>query len=283
MLVGIGGEWEKYRTHIDGRIHIYDVQTSEELSLIEQLSAEFHTGISGKAYFLDDQTIAVQENIWHLPLVPIMNPANISTRYYAAAYVNTFVLSPDRRRMAVAYVYNNNFVLLYDLSNDAEPIKIVGHRGGVSTLNFSNQGEWLATAGFDKWVSIWKASNGSIVRSVDVQTYASSILFSPDDSLVILGTWDGYIIVLSMNDYSIVQKWQARWGTVTSLAFTPDGSMLISGSSDGTVRFWQMPEATSLRSLEGYSSISSMAISPDGRSLVFGTTDGVVEVWGVAR
>ncbi|MFN0216592.1 MAG: WD40 repeat domain-containing protein [Saprospiraceae bacterium] len=68
--------------------------------------------------------------------------------------------------------------------------------------------------------------------------------------------------------------------SVQSVAFSPDGKLLASASEDGTVKLWQLPEATLVKTLaEHFDSIESVAFSSDGKMLVLASGDELISLW----
>ena len=51
----------------------------------------------------------------------------------------------------------------------------------------------------------------------------------------------------------------------------------------GSVRFWQVPDSTLLRTLTGHTSVvTACAISPDGQVLATGSNDTTIRLWDMA-
>jgi WD40 repeat protein len=66
----------------------------------------------------------------------------------------------------------------------------------------------------------------------------SSLVFSPDSRLMIIGQSDGRILLVDVETFDIVTTLEGHRGSVDHLVFSPNGRYLISGSADGTVRVW---------------------------------------------
>jgi eukaryotic-like serine/threonine-protein kinase len=170
-------------------------------------------------------------------------------------------------------------------------LRTVHAHGGqpVSALAFSPDGEWLASASFDRTVKLSNSRTGEIRHSFDLHTgNVECVAFSSNGRRL-----------ASAGEDKTVRVWDAttgremlglrghadRCGCVT---FSPDGRRLASSSSDGTIRIW---DATPLRPDEGQETrtftehsheIRSVAFSPDGpdgQRIASAGHGGLVEVW----
>jgi hypothetical protein len=132
-------------------------------------------------------------------------------------------------------------IVLYDLSkkdpaNELLPLKRVlkvNHRGAISALAFSPDGQFFASGGEDNAIVMWKAS-GEKVYDFDID--------------------DGH------------------QGTITALNFTPQCT-LISAARDNTLRMWWLYEKGAVVNPIGLpnrgGNVNQLGVSADGRFLLF--------------
>jgi hypothetical protein len=67
---------------------------------------------------------------------------------------------------------------------------------------------------------------------------------------------------------------------VSGLVYFPDSVRAASSSYDKTIKIWNIPEGTLLKTLEGHEGrVHSVAVSQDGRHIASGSADHTVRVW----
>ncbi|GAA5960544.1 hypothetical protein JCM8115_003216 [Rhodotorula mucilaginosa] len=143
------------------------------------------------------------------------------------------------------------------------------HSDEVWRLEWSHNGEWLATAGKDRTVMLWKVSSGFTLEKI-LREHAdpvSCIAWSPDDSILltaaeaIIKMWNTEtgvcIATLARHDYAI-----------GALAWLPDGRGFVSGGMDSKICFWDLAGNVTSYLTRCPSRIVDLVITPDGTKLV---------------
>lgn len=159
----------------------------------------------------------------------------------------------------------------------------------VSALAFSPDGEWLASASFDRTVKLSNSRTGKIRHSFDLHTgNVECVAFSPNGRRLASGGEDKTVRVWDATTGREVLGLRGHADRCGCVAFSPDGVRLASSSSDGTIRIW---DATPLRPDEGQETLTftehsheirSVAFSPDGpdgQRIASAGSDGLVKVW----
>ena len=113
---------------------------------------------------------------------------------------------------------------------------LVGHRGQVFGVEFSPNGELLATSGDKENVTrLWNTSTGEPIAIVDGTTPNFSpnghVLMTINKKTVIL--WDHQT---GLPKFTLT----GHDGDISAATFTADGSQVATGSDDGTVKLWDV-------------------------------------------
>jgi serine/threonine protein kinase/DNA-binding beta-propeller fold protein YncE len=107
-----------------------------------------------------------------------------------------------------------------------------------------------------------------------------SIAWSPDGSLVAVGSFDRSIRIYDASLDHLVHSLEGHEGAVTSVDWSPDSRQLASGSADRSIGIWDRASWRPILRIGGHeNSVSSVAWSPDGTLLASGGLDQIVRVW----
>ena len=116
--------------------------------------------------------------------------------------------------------------------------------------------------------------------------WVHSVVFSPDGSHVVSGSFDNIVRIWNVaTNFSVVEAAELRGhsGRVNSIAFSPEGSHVVSGSDENTLRIWNVATGESVTELKGHTDkVNSVVFSPDGSCVVSGSDDNILRIWNVA-
>jgi WD40 repeat protein len=189
-------------------------------------------------------------------------------------------VSPDGKLLAL---YNLGEVKLYNLQS-AELIRTLeGKYDDGGSSQFSPDG---ATIAAQMWkcqtencvnpqplVAWWRATDGSLVKILAMESYVPWFSFAPDGNSVLIAQPDQLSFINSADGSPAggITGYNLR---VAGIAFSPDGGTLAAASSGAhlTVQLWDTLQATSVLRLDDPGVISDynflpVAFSPDGKML----------------
>ena len=164
-----------------------------------------------------------------------------------------------------------------------EQNRLEGHMDAVTSLSFSPDGKWLASASSDKTIRIWDAATGKTIYTLTGHTGAvTSLSFSSDGKWLASGSQDTSIILWDVaTGQKIGAPLTGHKDGVNSVSFSPNGQLLASGSRDGNIMLWNVLKPTIFKTIEGHSGwVNSVKFSPDGQMLVYGSNSqiGILDV-----
>lgn len=172
-----------------------------------------------------------------------------------------------------------------------------GHTDSITFAMFSPNGEWIASASYDRSIIIWDYKKG-IIKNVlkGHKDIVWRVAFSSDNKYVVSASDDKKVLIWEIENGNLIATLNSHNKRVNSVAFSPNNKWIISASSDGTAIIWDFMEDTILKILDGNKWIASDFIfptfeerqsiydaqfSPDGKSILTAHQDETIRLWKV--
>lgn len=169
-------------------------------------------------------------------------------------------------------------------------------------------------------VRLWNYQSGELLKTFQVNdSNASTLEFTPDGSLLVIGTIKGVVRVLDVTKWKVTETVdldtpvrvlavssnrvvvgyadgsmnllnlenrhsipdiQGHPDKITAMVFSPNGDRFASGSMDGTIQVWDSQTLKPMDTLMGQGTeVLGMVFSPDGDKLIFSGPHGRMNCW----
>ena len=156
--------------------------------------------------------------------------------------------------------------------------RLRGHKGGVISAVFSDDGVLLATG--SQTPRIWRIEDRAPQSTgPDLKVAVTGLAFSHDSEELVWAAQDGRLGVFATLDGKPRLDMRGHTREVRGLAFTADDTRIVSGSVDTTIREWDAQTGAELKKLAQPWPVFDLALIPGARAVVTATADG--SVWEV--
>ena len=162
-----------------------------------------------------------------------------------------------------------------------ESNQLEGHEGTVYSVNFSSDGQTLATASGDNTVKLW-SQNGQELRTLEGHDgKVLSVSFRSDSQTLATASEDKTVKLWNLEG-QVLQTLVGHEDKVHSVSFSPDGQTLATASEDGTAKLWSL-DGQELRTFRGHNqAVLEVTFSPDGQTIATASFDQTVKLWTLA-
>ncbi|MEW6239025.1 MAG: WD40 repeat domain-containing protein [Candidatus Omnitrophota bacterium] len=184
------------------------------------------------------------------------------------------VFSPDGKMAATCTggVFSNDpTVRLWDCKTGLPLAVYRSHTDAVVAVDYSSDGQMIATASKDQTVKIWLVETGEVLQTLAANLgNANDVAFSPDSRFLASAHDDKTVIVWNVNSGDIVFKLSGHQNKVNCLDYSMDGNFIVSGGNDSLAILWNAKNGEKINTIACNSQIMSIALSQDSYYILYG-------------
>lgn len=153
-----------------------------------------------------------------------------------------------------------------------------GHRAGITSVQYSKDGAWLASASLDGTARVWSTGDWKTVKVLNHGAEVYTIGFSPDGKTLVSGGFDNRVVF-----------WETKSGKMRRAVTLPDWvnaifvtktGQVVVGCADGIVRVMDLNDGKIKRTIDVKNEVLALSVSDDERYLITGS--GATKLWDFA-
>ncbi len=181
-------------------------------------------------------------------------------------------------------------VLEKTVYNVREMRSFQGHTSVIMAVDFSPDGQIIASASFDKTIKLWQVSTGKLITTLEGhQERLWSLRFSPDGRTLASSGYDSTIKLWNVADGTLKKTIFGHNKTwVRSVDFSPDGKLLASSDSLGWIKLWNAKDGTLIKSIPAHRTkkgrrwwVTSIKFNHNGKIIASTSNDKTAKLWKV--
>ena len=258
---------------------------------LETLTTENAQQLESFGELNEGALLALRPNSSLLVVAPFQAPAHIFD-YETAESIYTFTEYP----IGLVFSHDGNTAATTTFGNDINLLdtksylKIAhfegyteGHTDIITALVFNPDGQWLASASFDKTIRIWDVTQKRGTAILRGHTdWVSDIAFSPDGKFLVSTSADGTVRIWDTTIWKTVKVMSIKNTKALDVAYNPQGNVIAVAYTDHLIRFWSTQTGEVVGILNGHTrEVEEISFSPDGRLLASTSLDMALRLWDV--
>jgi NACHT domain- and WD repeat-containing protein len=274
----------------EGEIKLWDPETGK---LIETSSTKHESAVWRLKYFKDGKTIVSASEDGKLKL---WNSTNLQEQGELTGTESEPIWAIDVSPNGEWIISGSqdNTLKLWSVKEKCKTFDFGGHADEVWGCRFFPNGMQAISASWDRTLRVWDINSAIKVGEKQSDSgnrlpagHSGKVLcsaFSPDDAIVVSGSWDGWIRIWDSETGFEIKSFKACNGYVTSLSFSRNGKWLIVGSDDGELKLFDPTNGSEASSVQAHTAqVCSIAVSGNGTHIMSSSRDGFLHIWDISN
>jgi WD40 repeat protein len=272
----------------DQKLRLWDVATGKLLAESEKTDSiiwdiVFNPSGSLLAVGLDNGLVQMRDSL-DLSLVQ---------QYYFPGAVNSLTISPDGKKIAAGVADDGDgTVFIIDLTSGENLLSFWAHPYSVADMDFSPDGNLLATGAVDRTVKVWDSFTGGLIKSLPQDGQGTALAFSHDGGLLASGycgkseksiCQEGGVLLWSTTTWGLFRNLSGSGSWIEDLAFSVSDDLVAGVDRNGFLHIWQVIDGLHLFAIKiSNYGMDALAISDDGFFLATGA-NYKINLWEIGQ
>lgn len=262
----VSGGWDTELTLWNCKTGLKDVSIPGHQGLISSLDVS----ISSRKIVSCSEDKSIR--VWDMAVQPktsVSIPVRFSQRCVAIAHSGK----------KIAWGGYDGKVTVFDLESETEILCIDAHQDHVEAIQFSPNGDFIASGGRDQRVCVWSILTGQSYWSINLPGAVKCIAFSSSGDLVATGGASTSVMLWNLNNRSLFKKIDTIERGVGCLVFVPSRNAIIISGHELDSYIIGLDNLTVQQTLTtDVDGSNAIAVSPDGKSYAVACGDKIY-VW----
>jgi WD40 repeat protein/class 3 adenylate cyclase len=163
------------------------------------------------------------------------------------------------------------------------PLRIFsGNTNPISSVAFSPDSKYVATADSSVDMHVWDVQTGANVHVLSALLGVHKALYSPDGKYLLAVQNDTTAVLWDAHTWTEAAPFSGALSMVHA-AFSPDSKYLVTSDRDYHAELWDVDSRMLLKVLGGhFAPINSLDFSPDGKYILTASEDQTARIWDVS-